>query len=489
MTSKVGLIPIPFTGGFYKTRSKQLSDQRLINWYVNVLTDGGLNDKNLYPTAGIREIIASVGGINRGSAVMNGRPYFVNGNTLYRINRVVAIDGTISYTTSRIGGVGDVVGSGRVFMDAVKTQLCIVVPGVAAYIHPDNNTLYPIADIDFDGPVASVVATAGVFVFLKYNSNKIFHSNLNDGQNYTATDFYTVNQMPVGVGLLAYRNLLYVFGENNIVPFQNIGGLKFLFAPQPNAVIPIGLRSNFLVSEFLDSYVWVGSGENAEISVWRYSGGSLERISTEPIDFLLQNATDEELATAFLVRHSKNGADFIVLSVGDYSLAYNLTASQSLRSPQWHEVRSALPEKAGYTDAPWRVNSIIQAYNRIFVGDSVDGRIGELDDTIGTEYGSPIYRLLDTQPLSNMGVKSKVKALEVFTDVGVAEGDVISLSWSDDGGYTYSNTLLRSLGEIGDYGRRVVWSRLGAFSIARKLRIEYSGPYPRSINKIMGNAN
>jgi hypothetical protein len=486
MTSKVGLIPIPFTDGFYQTRSRSFSSARTINWYVNIPSAKALNDRNLYPTPGLAQVVEAVGGINRGSWLMNRKAFFVNGQGLYRLDRSVDANGDPIYSAALIGTI---LGSGDVIMAAVKTQLCIVVPGQYAYIYIDGGALAQITDPDFDGPVDDVAALASVFVFVKTGSNKIFHSALNNGLAYNALDFYTVNQMDICVGLMAYRNILYVMGESNIVPFVNTGGLQFLFSPQPNSVIPTGLRSNYAKTTFKDSFVWMGSGENEGISIYMYAGGQPQKISTEPIDYLLQNSPDEEIEQAKILRHSQNGANFIVLSVGDYCLVYDLTASQLLQAPAWHERRSSVEVDGEFIDSPWRAKSIVQAYNRVFVGDALDGRIGEIQDDIGTEYGAKMRRVWESAPLSNMGVKTKVKALEVFTDVGVAPDDVINLSWSDDGGFTWSNKADHSLGAIGEYGQRVFWSRLGAFSIARKLRLEYSGEYPRSINNVMGNAN
>ncbi len=484
MTSKVGLLPIPFTDGFYKTRSKSLASQGLINWYVNVLESNGLNDSNLYATAGLVEAIASVGGINRGAFVMNEKPYFVNGNGLYRADRNVDISGNVSYSSALIGTIS---GSGRVAMDSIKLQLCIVVPGSTAYIYVDGGALSAITDPDFAGPADDVVAIDSVFVFITTGTNVAFHSALNDGLSYSALDRYPVTQIPVAIGLIVYRNQLYVMGRTNIIPFTNIGSLQFLFAPQPNSAIPMGVRSKYLKSNFLNSFVFLGSGINAEISLWMYSGGAPQRLSTEPIDFIIQNATDEEIDRAFILRHSQNGADFIVLNISSYCFEYNLTASSKLGNPIWHERRSRVVINGDVSDNPWRPTSIIQAYNRTFVGDSVDGRIGEIVDILGTEYGNPICRVWDSSPMSAMGVKGKVKALEVFTDVGVAQDDEMNLSWSEDGGFTFKNKLARSLGAIGNYGRRVFWGRLGHVSIARQWRLEYSGIYPRGINKILVN--
>jgi hypothetical protein len=485
LTSRIGLIPIPFTDGFYKTRSRPFASQRCINWYPNYPTSGALNEVKLYPCSGLRQLAEAGTGINRGGWKMNNRPYFVNGNELYRIDRIVNTDLTISYEEVLIGSIA---GTGRVIMDDLQDELCIVVPGVAAYIYVDGGALTEITDPDFDGPVDDVKALDGVFVFCKTDSNIVFHSAINDGLSYDALDSYPVPQLNVVVGLSVYRNQLYVHGDTTTVPFNNVQGLQFLFAPIPNAVIDTGLRANQLKTEFRQSLVWMGSGENAEVSIWLYSGGSPQNISTEPLDFIIQNMSEEDIDRAFIMRHSQNGAEFIVLTIGDYTFKYDLSASSRAGEPVWHEQRSRIPAGDNYVDSVWRVNSIVQAYNRVMVGDSVDGRIGEISDEVGTEYGVKMARRVNTRPLSNNGVKSKVLAIEVFTDTGVYSDDVMNLSWSDDGGYTFGNKLSRSLGAIGQYGRRVVWNRLGAFSIARELQIEYSGEYPRSINKVMANA-
>lgn len=485
MTSKIGLIPVPFTTGFYQSRSPQLAHQRLINWYPNAPQSAALNPENLYHCSGIQQaaIAGEDNGINRGGKSLNGRPHFVNGNFLYRLDRVVNPDLSVSYESFNLGFID---GIGRVQMDTVGNQLCIVVPGDTAYIYtetsPTTGVLQEISDPDFLGPVDDVVALDSVFVFCQTGTNIVFHSDLNDGLSYLAFDAYPVPQLDVVIGLAVYRNQLYVFGDKITVPFTNIRGLEFLFAAIPNAIIDTGLRTKFSKTPFRQSLVWLGAGDNAEVSIWLYAGGALQKISTEAIDYIIQNMSDEEVERAFMLRHSQNGAEFVAINIGDYCLKYDFTTGI------WHEQRSRIPAGPDYIDAPWRVSSIVQAYNRVFVGDAYTSLIGETTDALGTEYGINMTCVWESSPLSNSGVKGKVWAIEVFTDVGVSGGDVMNLSWSDDGGYTYSNTLERSLGAIGQYGRRLVWDRLGSFSIARQLRLEYSGQYPRGINMIQANA-
>ena len=49
------------------------------------------------------------------------------------------------------------------------------------------------------------------------------------------------------------------------------------------------------------------------------------------------------------------------------------------------------------------------------------------------------------------------------------------LRWSDDGGHTWSNEHWRSMGKTGEWGRRVIWRRLGMTLKLRDRVYEVSG--------------
>ncbi|MGI9158928.1 MAG: hypothetical protein ACR2K1_04165 [Saprospiraceae bacterium] len=59
------------------------------------------------------------------------------------------------------------------------------------------------------------------------------------------------------------------------------------------------------------------------------------------------------------------------------------------------------------------------------------------------------------------------------------------LRWSDDGGHTWSNEYWRDMGQIGEYGKRVIWRRLGMTTKLRDRVYEISGTDPVKI-VIMG---
>lgn len=56
----------------------------------------------------------------------------------------------------------------------------------------------------------------------------------------------------------------------------------------------------------------------------------------------------------------------------------------------------------------------------------------------------------------------------------------VRLQYSDDGGYNWSNWEEESIGEVGDYQTRVVFTRLGQ-TIQRVWRITCSSPRRRDL--------
>lgn len=128
------------------------------------------------------------------------------------------------------------------------------------------------------------------------------------------------------------------------------------------------------------------------------------------------------------------------------------------------------------------------AYGRVIVGDSIDGRIGELDADLYTEYDNTIFRSITIQPLSNLGNAIFMGGgLELTMQSG--SGDLVTvnpqirMSYSDDA-YTYSSELSRPFGKIGEYFKRVVWRRLGRVPRFRVFRFVMTDPVNPTIIKL-----
>ena len=465
-------IELPFTNGFYQSgRSLQFSAQRCVNWYPNNAKLPALSRSNLYMTPGIRGIIDSTAGVNRGGAEFDGKPYFVNGDKLYRVDQTIAPDLTETYAAVEVGTIG---GTGRVIMVPGQLDLVIVVPDQFSYSWNDGTSTFTALDgLPNFRTARDVVHINSLFVFLESDSNFIFHSTQNDPTTYLPLDFYQVIQISLGIGLLEYRNQLYVMGESLTIPFNDVGGVNFSFRPQPQAELPYGLRSVFAKTSIRGSAMFLGGGQNEEPGIFTFP--NFDNISNEALDNKIQNLTDSDIDASFMIKHIQNDSETVAFSIGDECFVFDFT------SGLWHERRSRYNEKL----YRWRPNSIVRAYNRLLVGDYFTGSIGLIDDSVNTEYGERMFRTVVTQNFDNKGKAIKLKSLIVYMDYGF--NGHIELDWSDDGGYSWSTPLRQSTGSVGDYGVRVQFDRLGAAANFRVLRLTTDTDKPCNINKIIAS--
>ena len=450
---------LPITGGFYQNRSLPISDQQCINWYVNVNQGRALSDESLFGTPGITQLATSgvitndVYQVNRGSYTLKQIPYFVNGETLYRL------ESDLTLTT-----LGTIPGDQRVAMAENGVQLFILIPGGNGYIFTtDPDTLTQITDPNFtaSGNSRSVVYIDGYFT-LSTDQDKIIVSALNNGLAYNALDFASAEVDPDGlVTLVVFNNQLFALGRETIEVFQNIGGAAFPFQRVQGFVIAKGCFAQFSAIDTPDTFYFIGGGKNESPSIYALNGQNAQAISTDGIDGILQDFSEDDLSNAFAWQYSQAGARFVGFTFPETTLVYDVVAQR------WHERRSQIIGQTGVQDIRWRANSLITAYNRVLVGDSQDGRIGEVSLDYYDEYGSEIIRELATAPFSNQGNSVFVPNLELTMEAGVGDFETrdpqIRLSISKNG-KTYKDELSRNMGRVGEYEKRTIWRRLGRFS-------------------------
>jgi hypothetical protein len=448
---------LPITSGFYVSPSLPLSAQECLNWYVNVSEAPALSPENLFGTPGLVELVSSgtIEEQNRGMHEMAGIAYAVNGSVLYKI--VETITGGVA--TYSLTSLGTITGTAQCSIADNGTQLMVLVPGGDGYIYNHvTDTFAQITDTDFDanGNPQFVVFIDSYFVCTT-DTKKFICSAPNDGLSYNALDFGTAESDPdVTVAPIVFKNQLFISGSQTIEAFQNVGGTDFPFQ-RTGLFLQKGVYAPYSLINAQDTVVWVGGGENEGPSIWALSGNDTAKISSTPIDNLLQALTLDQLQSIYAWAYSQNGAYFIGFTLPTTTLVFDLTAKR------WHERRSVLDGDL----SRYRVRAICKAYNQILCGDFVDGRIGRIDPLVYTEYENTIIRRVATQPFQNNLKSIFVPSLELTVESGVGNDDVvnpvISLERSADG-KTWSDARTRSIGEVGEYDRRAIWRRNGRVS-------------------------
>lgn len=452
----------PIANGFYESDSLPISAQECVNCYPNLVAVPALSQETLFGTAGLNQLATSGAiGNNRGAHVLAGVPYFVNGSKLYRLE-----------TDNTLTDLGAISGTGRVSLADNGTQLCILVPGGDGYIFTTSpDTLTQITDVDFtaNGNPQHVAFIDGYFVFTT-DTKKFIISAINDGLSYNALDYGTAEADPDDtVAPVVFKNQLFIGGSQTMEAFQNVGGADFPFQ-RSGLFLSKGISSPFSPVLAQDTFMWVGGGENESPAIWAFTGNTAEKVSTTAIDTLLQR--EPNIDTVFSWSYAQKGAYFVGFVLTETVLVFDMI------SKRWHERKSMI---AGDLSR-FRANSVIQAYDKVLVGDSVDGRVGELDIDLYTEYGEEIHRTISTQPFvnDNVGEPMFINSIELTVESGVGDSTTpdpqIGMDVSRDGGKTYTDKRFRSLGKVGEYDHRVIWRRLGRIPRFVVLRFTMTDP-------------
>jgi hypothetical protein len=450
---------LSLVGPSYQSRSLPFSCQRTINLYPERAEAEARDALVMFGTPGTVQWV-DIGGSSgcRGALYMDGRIYAVIGTTLYSI----IANGT--YTS--LGTIG---GTDRLSMAGNGFDVCIVSRDAGSFIYSLSGGLVQITSAGFQ-PSQGVAFINQRFVHVKQSSQQYFWSALADGATYDALNVNSAEANPdLIVGNLADNGEVWLFGEFNAEVHSNTGDPANPFQRINGAILQKGIYSRDVCARMANTVFWLGN----DGVVYAAQGYQPQRISTHAIETQL-NESDK--TGAYALTYSQEGHNFFVLTLpaADLTFVYDSTIGQ------WHERSSRINQQDGY----WRPSHIVEAFGRLYVFDSFSGRVGYLDLDTYTEFGEPIISTRISMVYSANAKPVLMSCLQVIaeTGVGLENGDdpMILMSYSDDGGRTYSNDREGSLGAIGQYRKRVKWNRLGRF-YQRVVRLRISAPVRRAI--------
>lgn len=462
---------LPFTTGYYIDDTKSSANVECTNAIPEFYTVGGVQKKKLRMPSGISLFTTAGTKSRRGEWVMNELAYEVAGATLYRINE----DGT---STS----LGTIAGSGQVSMADNGIQLCIVVPGSVGYIYSVAGGLVAIVDPDYTSNPSIQVSFADGY-FLQVTADKFFISALNDGTAYNALDFASAEVLPDKItSVHVSRNQVYIGGVETIEPFQNVGGAGFPYQRISGGVIPMGVTAKFSLIEYARTFAFVGGARNEIPSVYLFTGSVPEKIATPAIDLIISGHTDSEQKAIYCTAYAERGGVFLNVHFKDRTMTYDRSTGL------WAERTS---KDTFGNQANWRVSGIVTAYGQTLVMDNQSGRVGLMDKDVFTEYDDSVKRIFGTIPFSAENETISFSDMEVTMENGTgnaADTDPqLMRSFSDDGGYTFSNETNRAIGKIGEYRKRQIWYREGQAPRHRMYRFVHDSPTKFAVMNLEAN--
>ena len=466
---------LDISSGFYQSASKPLSDQQCINCIPVVPEDPSYSAMSLFGIPGITEQALTgdvIIGPNRASMLVGDIQYWASGSNLYSITSSGAVA-----NRGALGGTGVVsqANNGRYLVSVLSN-------GEGWVFDNTTNQLNQITDVDFRLS-KTVVFNDGYFLFNSKDGKVFFNSGLNDPFVFDGLDFGTAEINPDKiVALHVNHNELFVCGTKTVELFKNVGGTGFPYKRIEGANIQKGVHAPFSIREFDNSFVFAGGGANELTAIWKVVGSSATtKISTDAIDNEIQKFTEEEISNSFSFDYAQGGRFFVGFTfestrIPSITFVYDATASSRAQKHVWHQRQS------GVNDNRWRVNTITKAYGKLYVGDQIDGRIGVLDLDVYDEYGESISHIASTSPFFAEGLPifSGEYRLHMESGVGLVTGQgsdpQIRLSFSDNGGRTFSDEKARGFGKIGEYNSVQSWRRQGVIPRSRTLKVVSTDP-------------
>lgn len=435
------MTPIPFVGPAYEARSANFSSQRCIN----LMLEGGEGKApaQLVGTPGLASWTTLTEGGIRGMFDIDGTTsIMVSGGYVWRVTTAAA--------ATFIGSIPNDFRPVQITSNGTDIVICS-----AGQLFSINIATWALAFI-MNG-VSSVDYIDDHFIATEQGTNNFIWTDVLT-TTFDPLNIQATNGSPdVLVGVKVARRTIYLFGHTSIEQWYDSGGGDIPFSRIDGGFFEIGCVAKDSIAE-LDSVFWLGGSDGGAGSVWTISGGAPKRISTPAIEYAISQWPDVSDAEAFT--YTQEGHSFYVLSSqsGNETWAYDITTQK------WHQ-RAWLHASGDLHRIRPRCHLYFAGKN--LVGDWENTNVYEYDLDTYSDNGNPLPAIRACQTLqSGLEIQPTVTfRLDMDTGVGLTTGQGSNpqamLRWSKDGGKTWSNSIWRSFGRIGEYFRRCIWHRVG----------------------------
>jgi Phage stabilisation protein len=438
---------VPFVGPSYQLQTRKADSQRTVNLKPRRVESGsGKAQYILESVEGLIERFSPGTQIRGFASVAGGRSFVAAGSSVFEIaSDFSGLSGLATLTTT----------TGPVSM-AVGREHLVVADGSASAVYYEFTASagFFISSANF---YASkwVAYIGGRFVFGRDGTDQFFWSAIDDPSTFDALDFATAESSPDGlVWGINYREELWLLGGGTAEVWRPSSSADAAFEKNTGVSISVGCAAPYSVQFIDNSLMWIGQDLNGGAVVYKVQGYTPGRASTYAVEEALQESTDISQARA--LTYQKDGQVFwCVQAPGvDTSWCYEVQGD-------WHE-------RAELVDGeyePWRATCHVYAYGRHLVGDDA-GYVYELDSDTFTNNGDVLCRER-TSPHFAIPSLNRLFFLPFRLDCSVgtvtdSSEPVVQLYYSNDGGYTWSDSIQRSLGLVGQRKTQVQWNRLGS---------------------------
>lgn len=398
--------------------------------------------------AGCRGLfVASTGPLSTGHIAIL---YGVFGNTLYRLNK--------NGTHVAIGNVN--AQSGQVSFAENQDQTSLVYGYVC-----DGSTIYrfdllaedadlPASFVEIaelpevvggDRAVAKYISYNGYRLILTTaNSNQWYYTELNDDK---WAGFESSESNPdKTVRAINFGDNIFVLSSYSYDIFSKTGLADDPYDVGSGASGKIGCVSGDTVAVHGQYMFWLGQGDQASNQVYMATvNGQIASITSPSMQRVFAKWQYQAYATGFC--YTDRGQTFYVLTSknDDQSFAY------CVETKQWHQLSTSNDGREHY----WDIRNVIHAYGKHFVGSYDSNIVSTIDHDVIQNDSQFITRYWQSPIVIQNLSFFKINEMYIDAEPGTSTSLVIparifiQISW--DGGKTWSDRMVRSLGRQGQY--------------------------------------
>lgn len=434
----------PFIGPSFLGKSTNVNAQRCVNLYPQIDNGEAKNVIALYGTPGMTKKVAlATTGKVRGMIQVDDYLYAVCDNTFY----VIDSDYNATAKSTSISGTG------QVSMAENTLNIFIATGGADAYLYDlTTGLLTQITDPDFEG--------AGIVVF----QDGYFMWNVPDTQKFQiagpyttaieALDFASAESDPDDlVAIHSMRKQVWLIGNRSSEVWYNSGASAFPFERIPGSLSQVGTNAPYSVASINNAIFWLANDRTVRMAT-EYAPNIIS-----PNTLVYQISRYSTVDDAFGYCSSWEGHNFYHLTfpTEDVTWVYDQMTNM------WHQ-------RKAYAQGRHRSNCYAVFNGDHIVGDYMSGDLLKLDSSVYEDDGQPIERIRASQYVHSEENKLFMRSFRVDFEEGVGllgtvqgETPQAMLRYSDDGGHTWSREKWISIGQLGQYSKRVKWRRLGMF--------------------------
>lgn len=433
---------------------------RLYNCYAEPIGEGGRANAVRHRSPGLINFGTTTRTGFRGAIEVNGVQY-------------IAFNGKLEKLTTAGGAsvnVGNLNGTKKGFFarnNAPTPDKWFVDPdgNIAVFTPTGVTNAWPDADL----PAVNGTCSIDGFGVFTTGDGKAFATDLNS-TSVSALSFGTAESKPDGLTRpIAWSGRLYLCGPQTIEIWNDQGLAPFPFAKAD--VIPLGIAGPYCATGIEDNFtkgLYITASDNA---VYAISGNAPTKISTPDLDGLIEAVSDK--TDLEMCSYIARGHAFIQVSCSNWTWVYNIN------NQKWHE-------RPSYLIARSRITQSFYSFNKWLCGDTLTGNIQQIVSSAFDEIGDPLPCEVWSAPVQKFPSRIRVATMwfDFAVGVGIAPGldpvatdPDIEISWSDDGGQTFSIPRVRKLGRQSLGLSRVRVNQCGmSGSQGRIVKIKMSSP-------------